>query len=198
MCLGCCCKYGELAGLIAGRDDRPAYKTENHPKNDFRFSLKPKFFHHPNYQSLNIIVLLWPFTDLFIKNHRPMKTHRREILIYYNPDSSNDRKTVAHAQSLAPHIRTYAFDKAPSTGTSWQQIITALSLHPKELLDKSKPYYQQHIRGREFNEQDWLNVIINNPSLLKAPIAVRGDRAIMCSNATDIYKLTVGESVTFF
>lgn len=125
-----------------------------------------------------------------------MKTHNREILIYFNPESSNDRKTVAHAQSLAPYIRTFAFNQAPSTGTSWQQIISALDMHPKELLNKAHPYYQQNIRGKSFNDQDWLNVIMHNPALLRAPIAMRGTKAVLCCNATDIYKLTTGEAAT--
>jgi len=127
-----------------------------------------------------------------------MKTHQREILIYYNPDSSNDRKTVAHAQSLVPHVRTYSYDKAPSTGTSWQQILKSLDVHPKELLNKAHPYYQANIRGREFEEEDWLNVIKFNPSLLKAPIAIRGNKAILCISATDVYKLTKGEPAVIF
>jgi arsenate reductase len=127
-----------------------------------------------------------------------MKTHQREILIYYNPDSSNDRKTVAHAQGLTSHVRTYSFDKAPSSGTSWQQILKALDMHPKELMNKAHPYYQANIRGKEFTDEDWLNVIKYNPSLLKAPIAIRGDKAVLCTNATDIYKLTKGEPVSIF
>jgi arsenate reductase len=127
-----------------------------------------------------------------------MKTHQREILIYYNPDSSNDRKTVAHAQSLVQHVRTYTFDKAPSTGTSWQQIIKALDMHPKALLNKAHPYYQANIRGRDFDDQGWLDVIKNNPALIKAPIAIRGDKAILCTSATDIYRLTMEEAVAFY
>lgn len=127
-----------------------------------------------------------------------MKTHNREILIYYNPDSSNDRKTVAHAQGLSTHVRTYSYEKAPSTGTSWQQILKALDLHPKDLMNKAHPYYQANIRGKEFNDQDWLNVIQHNPSLLKAPIAIRGNKAVLCVNATDIYRLTTSEPVTIF
>ncbi|TAK48224.1 MAG: glutaredoxin [Saprospiraceae bacterium] len=119
-----------------------------------------------------------------------MKTHRREILIYFNPDSSNDRKTVAHAQGLVPHVRTYSFEQAPSTCTSWQQILSSLQMHPKQLMNKSHPYYQAHIRGREFNNEDWLNVIKYNPALIKAPIAIRQGKAILCVSATDIYKLT--------
>ena len=119
-----------------------------------------------------------------------MKTHQREILIYYNPDSSNDKKTVAHAQGLVSHVRAYSYSKAPSNGTSWGQIIHSLDVHPKELMNKAHPYYQQNIRGREFDEEGWLNVIRHNPEMLKAPIAIRGQKAILCNQATDVYKLT--------
>ncbi len=121
-----------------------------------------------------------------------MKTHSREIMIYYNPESSSDRQTVAHAQSVSRYIKSFAFGRTPSTGTSWQQIIHALGKHPKELLNKAHPYYQQHIRGREFDDESWINVIRHNPEILKAPIAVRGRRAIVCSTPTDIYKLMDG------
>ncbi len=127
-----------------------------------------------------------------------MRTHHREILIYFNPESSNDRKTVAHAQSLVPHVRTYSYEKAPSTGTSWQQIIKSLDLHPKDLMNKAHPYYQANIRGREFNEEDWVNVIKFNPAILKAPIAMRGKKAILCTSATDIYKLMIGEEAVIY
>lgn len=120
-----------------------------------------------------------------------MKTHQREILLYYNPSSGSDRKCVAHAQGIVSHLRTYSFDKTPSTGTSWQQILAALDLHPKELLNKAHPYYQANIRGKEFDREGWLNVLQHNPELIKSPIAMRGNKAVMCTSPTDIYKLTV-------
>lgn len=118
-----------------------------------------------------------------------MKTNERELLVYYNPESGAHRRTVAYAQTLSRYVRAFSFDQAPSTETSWQQILHALNLDPKELLNKAHPYYQQHIRGREFDEKDWIKVIQNNPDILKAPIAIRGKRAILCLNATDILQL---------
>lgn len=126
-----------------------------------------------------------------------MKTHYREILVYYNPESSSDRKTVAHAQSLSPHVKSFAFGKTPSTDTSWRMILAALELHPKELLNKAHPYYQQHIRGREFDNESWLKILRYNSGLIKAPIAIRGDKAVLCSNPTDIYQL-VGKKENSF
>lgn len=129
----------------------------------------------------------WKFRHLKFSG---MITHEREILIYYNPESTSDRRTIAYAQSVVPHIKTYSFSQAPSNGTSWQQIILALGVHPKELLNKAHPYYQQHIRGREFDDESWIKVLRFNPELIKAPIAMRGAKAIICATPTDIYKLS--------
>jgi len=118
-----------------------------------------------------------------------MKIHEKEILLIYNPDSSSDRKTVAHAQSLSKHVRSLAFDTHPATRTHFSSIIDLLGVHPRELLNKADPYYQENIRGREFDDEDWLNVLLRNPQLLKSPIAVKGKKAIICKTPTDIYKL---------
>lgn len=119
-----------------------------------------------------------------------MKTHRREIQIYYNPESNYHRRTLAYAKSVARHVKSYAFHKTPSTETSWQQIIKALELEdPKVLLNKADPYYQEHLRGREFSEECWVKIIQKNTHLLKFPIAMRGSRAIVCQSPKDILKL---------
>lgn len=118
-----------------------------------------------------------------------MKTHKREILIYYHPDSGAHRQVVAYAKTVSKHVRTFSFGRTPSSGTSWQQIIKALDLDPKLLLNKSNPYYQEHLRGREFDEENWIKVLMNNPSLFKFPIAMSGSKAVVCNTPSDIYKL---------
>ncbi len=118
-----------------------------------------------------------------------MKTHHREIMIYYNPESSTHRATVAHAKGLVSYVKTFAYHQVPSTGASWQQILMSLGKHPKELMNKAHPYYQEHIRGREFDEECWIKVLLKNPELFKDPIAIRGRRAILCATPTDIYRL---------
>ena len=118
-----------------------------------------------------------------------MKTNEREILIYYHQESSNDKKVIAHAQSLSKHIKAYDFSKAPSTTSSWQTIINALGIHPKELFDKSKDYYQKNLKDRDFDDRDWLDIIIKNFDLIKSPIAVRGEKAVLCTNSTDVLRL---------
>ena len=118
-----------------------------------------------------------------------MKTNPREILVYYNPESSSDKKTVAFAKTISQHVKTFSFSKNPSTNTSWHMILKYLDMDAKQLLNKAHPDYQKNIRGRDFNGVGWLNILQNNPHLIKAPIAIKGNKAVLCTNPTDIYKL---------
>ena len=125
-----------------------------------------------------------------------MKISPNEILLYYDPDTSIGKKVRAYAQSLSPNINDVEYHKTRFTPTIWRQILQMLDLKPKQLLNKSHPYYQTHIRGRLFDDEDWLNVISRNPDLLIAPIAIKGNRAILCTNPMDVYKLSQVDDMT--
>ncbi len=118
-----------------------------------------------------------------------MKTNEREILIYYHPDVRSDRQTVAVARGMSHHVRSYAYGQTPSTETSWKHIIHTLDCHPKELLNKAHPYYQTHIKGREFDEESWVKILRFNPEIIRSPIAIRGKRAVVCHSPSDVYRL---------
>ncbi len=118
-----------------------------------------------------------------------MKTHNRELLLMYNPNLSADRKTLAHAKGTGKKVRSYEHSKMRSTTTNWKSILKKLDKHPKELLNKAHPYYQANIRGKDFNMHGWLNILQNNPELIKHPIAIKGSKALLCKTPTDIYKI---------
>lgn len=118
-----------------------------------------------------------------------MKTNPREILIYYNPNSSSDRKTVAYANALTPHIKSYSHQQANCSSTTWQVILNNLNVDPKKLFNKALPEYQLNIKGKELDNEGWINVLKRNPHLLRAPIALRGNKAMICDSPTDILRL---------
>ncbi len=112
-----------------------------------------------------------------------------EIQLYVKSDCSKSKKAIAYAKSMASRVNTINIDRTKGTGTIWRNILSKLDKSPKELLDKSKPYYQENIRGRDFEDRDWTYLLMNNPDLLRSPIAIRGDRALILDNPTDIYKI---------
>lgn len=116
-------------------------------------------------------------------------TSNAEIQIYFNPNDSKAKKAIAYAKSMSNKVQTFDIQRTKGTGTIWRSILAKLDKSPKELLDKSKPYYQANIRGRDFEERDWIYLLMNNPDLVRCPIAIRGTKAILLDNPTDIYKI---------
>jgi arsenate reductase len=118
-----------------------------------------------------------------------MKTNPREILLYYNSKSQSDKKTLVYARTMSKHVKVFDYNDAPSSSTSWAMVIMSLGRDPKTLLNKAHPDYQSNFRGKEFDTFDWINIIQNNPHLMKSPIAVRGGKAIVVATPTDILRL---------
>lgn len=125
-----------------------------------------------------------------------MKTHANEIFIMYDPSSSKGRQTLAFAHTLSPNIKGWDVAQKPLTPTQWRNLLDMLALRPKDLLDRSKEYYQEHLRGSDLDDEGWLNVLQRNTALLLAPIVVKGDKALLCLNPTDVYSLMQTETVT--
>ena len=118
-----------------------------------------------------------------------MKLQRDEMVLFLDCTSSSHKKTRAYAHSISDHIREYTFKDYKFTTSMWRDILDMLDMEPKHLLNKSDPKYQKEIRGKSFDEEGWLNVLVNNPCLIKAPIAIMHNQAVLCITPKDIYKL---------
>lgn len=118
-----------------------------------------------------------------------MKLNRDEMLLFLDCTSSSHKKTRAYAHSVSGHVQEYTFREFRFTKSLWRDILEMLSMDPKELLNKADPKYQREIKGKTFDEDGWLNVLINNPCLIKAPIAIMHNRAVLCISPKDVYRL---------
>jgi arsenate reductase len=114
----------------------------------------------------------------------------KELTLVYDSNTSEGRKALAFAYSLAPKVNKQDVSQVSLSSTFVRQVVKQLRIRPKDLLNRAHPYYQQHIRGRDLDMEGWLHVLANNPTLWKAPVALMGDQAVMCEPASLIYTLT--------
>ncbi|QNL21575.1 glutaredoxin [Hyphobacterium sp. CCMP332] len=119
-----------------------------------------------------------------------MKFHPNEIVLFYDPRSDKGKKTLAYAKSLSNHVNDIDIFNTQLTTTIWKEIINRLNLKPKELMDRSSKYYHEHIKGHEITMQGFLDIFVHNPAIIVGPIAMKGNRAILCKTPTDILKVT--------
>lgn len=118
-----------------------------------------------------------------------MKIHPSELYFYHSPSQTVDKQTKAYAKSLTKFVNEIDVMKEKITSTQWDQILNLLALRPKDLLNRAHPDYQQHIAGKDWDDEGWLNILANNAHLIKCPIAIFKNKAILCITPSDILKL---------
>lgn len=122
-------------------------------------------------------------------NPRAMKNHPNELFFYYNPVQSGEKQARAYARSVSNNINEINIQKERITTTGWRRILTKLNLRAKDLLNRSHPEYQSRIAGRTWDEESWLHILANSPHLVKAPIAIKRDKAVLCVTPLEVLKL---------
>ncbi len=114
----------------------------------------------------------------------------KELTLVYDSTTSEGRKALAFAYSLATRVNKQDVSMVSLSTTFVRQVLKQLNLRPKDLLNRAHPYYQSHLRGRDLDTEGWLQVLAHNPLMLKAPIALHGNRAVLCEPASLIYTIT--------
>lgn len=111
------------------------------------------------------------------------------MVLLYDRESRKGKQTLAYLIGLTPNVRDVDLMREPISPSYWKEILKRLDLRPKDILDKSQPYYQEHIRGRDFDTESWLKVLSRNPRLVRCPIVLNGKRAMLVDNPSDVLKV---------
>jgi arsenate reductase len=119
-----------------------------------------------------------------------MKLRQDELWLLFDCNSTEQKKTRAFARSVSNHVNEFSFNDMNITKIMWADILKMLNLRAKDLLNKADPKYQSELAGHSFHDEDWLNILMKNPCLIKAPIAIMNSRAVLCIKPKDIFKLT--------
>jgi arsenate reductase len=74
-------------------------------------------------------------------------------------------------------------------------ILDSLMVDGKKLLNKSDPYYQTYIKGKDLTHEEWFNVLRSRPSLLRSPVALYRGKAVICETPTDVLRVMQGATI---
>lgn len=118
-----------------------------------------------------------------------MKYHPNELTLYLDCTRSKHKKVKALAYTLSKNVREISLRHTRLSKLQWAEIIALLHTKPKSLMNKADPEYQQMLAGHDFTGDDWLEILCNYPCMLKGPIAIMGNHAVLCERAKDILKL---------
>lgn len=118
-----------------------------------------------------------------------MHLKSNELTLIYNGSRNRDKKTLAYALSIAPKVNKQEVNSVRISSTLFEIFLNKLDLNGKDIINKADPYYQGQLRGQTLSNEEWFSILMNNPHMLKAPLAMYKDRAVQCLSEGDILRL---------
>ena len=106
--------------------------------------------------------------------------------IYHNPRCKKSRAGLQYLQEkgIEPEIIEYLKD--PISVEDLKDLLVRLHKKPTEIIRTQEAVYKSDFKGRQFTDDEWIKIMIENPKLIHRPIVVKGPKAVIGDPATEI------------
>ena len=118
-----------------------------------------------------------------------MYLNKNELTLLYNGSLQKGKQTLAIAQSISNHINKQDITSVRISQNLFCVLISKLKIKPKDLVNKSDPYYMKELKDKEYRASEWYHIIKNYPELFINPIGIFHGKGVICNTPTDILKI---------
>lgn len=143
--------------------------------------LDPLLQNHYNRNDLTITYRAQEDIYKFIK-----KQHQIVMEIYHNPRCSKSRSGLKYLEEkgYTVEVRKYITEKLSEE--ELRDVIAKTGKHPSELVRTHEQLYKDNYQGKDYSDDEWIRILTENPRLLKRPIVVNGEKAVLADPPTEV------------
>ncbi len=111
----------------------------------------------------------------------------KEITIIYSSDDRRGKQVLGYAQQEKFPIREVDTVHTTVTSSQWAEFADRMGIHVKDLVNtENTEYLNTFDKDADFDQHDWLSLLEKNPSFLKAPIVMKGEKIVFMENPQDM------------
>lgn len=118
-----------------------------------------------------------------------MEFSEREITLLFKPGVKKDKNTYVLASQITPHIKQIDVFKDKLTETQLLTIVAMLGIDVEKIVERESDLYKEKYDGKSFDTQGWVQVLVQNPELIKTPIAIKGKKAMLIETPSNVMDL---------
>lgn len=100
--------------------------------------------------------------------------------IYHNSRCRISRQVLNVLQASGHQIEIIEYLKNPLNDKELKLLLQKLNIGPEELIRKNETLFKQKFKNKQFTENEWVRIIVENPVLIERPIVLKGHKAIIC------------------
>ena len=100
--------------------------------------------------------------------------------IYHNPRCSKSRQSLALIQDAGHDVEIIEYLKDPPSPEELAAVIGKLNITAEQLVRKKESVYKElGLHQQSLSEQQWVDILCENPKLIERPIVIKEDQAVI-------------------
>ncbi len=111
------------------------------------------------------------------------------ITIYHNPRCRKSRAGLEFLGKLNLPYQVVDYMKNPLQPEALKKLIGRTGLKAEELVRKQEEIYKKELKGKQFDDDAWISLLLQYPQLLKRPLVENGNKAIWAEPPEEIHKI---------
>lgn len=101
------------------------------------------------------------------------------VTIYHNNKCSKSRQTLQLLQEKGQKVEVVEYLKNTPSAEELKAVLSKLDIKPEQLLRKGEKVYKEQFAGQPHTDEEWIQIMVENPVLIERPIVVNGDKAVI-------------------
>ncbi len=109
--------------------------------------------------------------------------------IYHNPRCKKSRAGLAYLEEKTKDFELINYIKAGISAAEIKAIIKKTGLSAEALIRKQEEAYKKEIKDKKLSDSELIKAIAENPKLLKRPIIIKGEKAVLADPPENLNKI---------
>ena len=108
------------------------------------------------------------------------------LRIYHNPRCKKSRAGLQFIKDKTNDIEIVEYLKNPISEGELKELLMKLNKNPLDMIRTQEAIYKSDFKGKNFTDDEWVKIMIENPKLIKRPIVVKNNKAVWGDPAEEL------------
>jgi len=100
------------------------------------------------------------------------------IKIYHHPRCKKSRAGLKYLEEKGVDFEIIEYLKNPLTEKELKVILMKMNASPQDIIRTQEEIYRKQFKGKNFTDDEWVKILLENPKLIKRPIIEKEYKAV--------------------
>ena len=101
------------------------------------------------------------------------------IKVLHNNSCSKSRAILEHLDENNVAFEIIDIIQKPLSETELKTVLKKMNADVHAIIRKNDPLFREKFEGQEISEEEWIKILVENPSLIQRPILIKGPVAML-------------------